>query len=304
MRTGIRTSVRYAFVILAVSFLGAALAADWQATLSAVRTTEPIRLGASFLFGAVGMMVSYFAWRSSLAALGSALSVARGARVFFVGQLGKYIPGAVWPVLAQSELARDLGVPRARTAAAFTLTLLVSAITGAFVAVLGVPASLGEVPGAAWFAVLPAAALSLHPRIFTAALRGAEKLTRRRFDVATPGWGDLLRIGMLCLLMWLALGAHLAALLPSTPADTELTLAAIGAMALAWVAGLLVVVLPAGVGVREAVLLLALGTAVGQATTLLVVLLSRVLLTVSDLMLAGAAAASGRRRGGAGRRDR
>ena len=72
-------------------------------------------------------------WRALLADLGSPLPLRAAAKVFFVGQLGKYIPGSVWPVLAQMEMGRDLGVPRPRSAAAFFLTLPIQLATGLLV---------------------------------------------------------------------------------------------------------------------------------------------------------------------------
>jgi hypothetical protein len=36
------------------------------------------------------------------------------ARILFLGQLGKYLPGSVWPVLAQMELGKTYRVPRHR----------------------------------------------------------------------------------------------------------------------------------------------------------------------------------------------
>ncbi len=41
--------------------------------------------------------------------LGSPLPPAGSLRVFFLGQLGKYVPGSVWPAVAQMELGRDYG---------------------------------------------------------------------------------------------------------------------------------------------------------------------------------------------------
>ena len=38
------------------------------------------------------------------------------AGMFFVGQLGKYLPGSVWSVLAQAEIGARLHIPRSRTA--------------------------------------------------------------------------------------------------------------------------------------------------------------------------------------------
>ena len=42
---------------------------------------------------------SFLIWRGTLAVLGNRLPIRPGARLFFVTQLGKYLPGAVWPVV-------------------------------------------------------------------------------------------------------------------------------------------------------------------------------------------------------------
>jgi uncharacterized membrane protein YbhN (UPF0104 family) len=71
---------------------------------------------------------------------------------------------------------------------------------------------------------------------------------------------------------------------------------AIGGYALAYGLGQLAVGLPAGAGVREAALTLALSTVVPTPTALLVALLSRGMLTVVDLTMAGAQYLIGLRR--------
>jgi len=40
--------------------------------------------------------------------------IALGSRIFFVGQLGKYLPGSLWALLVQMELSRKAGIPRSR----------------------------------------------------------------------------------------------------------------------------------------------------------------------------------------------
>jgi uncharacterized membrane protein YbhN (UPF0104 family) len=55
---------------------------------------------------------------------------------------------------------------------------------------------------------------------------------------------------------------------------------------LAWTAGFLVLIVPAGAGAREAVLILALAPALPTAPATLLALLSRLLATVADLVWA------------------
>jgi uncharacterized membrane protein YbhN (UPF0104 family) len=69
----------------------------------------------------------------------------------------------------------------------------------------------------------------------------------------------------------------------------------IGAIALAVPLGILFIPAPAGAGIRDVVLVLVLTVILTSGQALAVVVASRVLLILSDLVLAGLAAASRRR---------
>jgi uncharacterized membrane protein YbhN (UPF0104 family) len=80
-------------------------------------------------------------------------------------------------------------------------------------------------------------------------------------------------------------------LLPHGEGGGRELLLATGAYALAWTAGLLFVVAPAGAGVRELALVAALAPVLASPAALAVAVLSRVLMTLGDLVWAGVAAA-------------
>ena len=63
----------------------------------------------------------------------------RPAGSCFIGQLGKYIPGSVWPILTQMELGARANVPRSRSASASILTMILSLVTGLLVAAVTLP---------------------------------------------------------------------------------------------------------------------------------------------------------------------
>jgi hypothetical protein len=92
--------------------------------------------------------------------------------------------------------------------------------------------------------------------------------------------GSHLLLGVQAWLLARDLGAEGSAVLPL----------AVGAFALASVAGLLALPVPAGAVVREAVLVVALSPVLPIGSALLLALVSRVLLTVGDLAAATTAA--------------
>jgi uncharacterized membrane protein YbhN (UPF0104 family) len=74
-------------------------------------------------------------------------------------------------------------------------------------------------------------------------------------------------------------------------------LIALGGYAFAWCVGFVVVLAPAGAGIRELLLVAALGPVIGTLNATAVALVSRAVNTISDLLCAGAAVASARRTG-------
>jgi hypothetical protein len=83
------------------------------------------------------------------------------------------------------------------------------------------------------------------------------------------------------------LGLHFGALIQGLDADVASPwLLSIGVFALAWVAGFLVIIAPAGAGVREAALVLGFAGVLPGGAVLTVAVLSRVLFVLADLLLA------------------
>ncbi len=285
-------------VLARVLFLGSALgilvwqlAGDGAGALDAVHKIGLPAVAGSFLAAAVGLGASGLAWRSLLRGLGAPLGLHDAARVFFTGQIGKYLPGAVWAYVAHARLGREHGVAASRTTAASVLFVVAHTATGAVVAGLVLPFATGDVSDRfGWVAVLaPRLLASLHPRLVLPVLRLVHRVLGRGSPPERVRGPAVLRaLGWLAV-TWMGYGLSMLLLLqPVARSDTHALLpVALGGFALAWTVGFLaagvLVVAPAGLGVREVALLMVLAPVVaGGGAVTAVVLLSRVVHTVSD----------------------
>lgn len=300
-RHRLRRGLTFAFVAIGVA---AAVTVIWLRRDEVLEALSRLSVAAtlgSLVAGTAASAATMLAWRALLVDFGTPLRLGAAGRVFFLGQLGKYLPGSVWPVVAQMELGREYGVRRATSAAAATLLLVLATVSGAGLAVAILPlASDGLLAEYRWIAIAAIPLLTLlHPPIqqWLAALAG--RLIRRRLELArTSARGMAIAAGWM-LTGWALFGLHLHLLVASTCGCDEASLLAnTGVFALAWVSGFLFFIAPAGAGVREGVLVLGLAAVLNPAAALLVALVSRVLLTVTDLALAAAGAVGGRRPAG------
>ncbi len=96
---------------------------------------------------------------------------------------------------------------------------------------------------------------------------------------------------------WLCYGAHAWFLIGVFAGQGGGTFAlSLGAYALAWAVGFLIIFFPGGIGPREVALVAVLAPVMPSASALVVALASRVVMIIGDLVGAGTGLAIGRRR--------
>lgn len=294
-----RTPLRLVVAGVFAGVIGVVLAGQWrQAGPLLGRLSFPVVLG-SWALVLAGIYATFRSWRAALADLGGSLPHTGAMRVFYVGQLGKYVPGTVWPAVTQMRLGRDYRVPPRASGAAFVVFMLMLIGTGLLVGVPVIPL-LGRdaVAEYRWLAlVLPLLALALAPPVLNRAIALALRLARRPPMPAPLSLGGILRVAGWAVVSWLCYGAHVYLLARQLGAEggALLWLQCTGAFAAAFVSGPLLLVVPAGAGVREAALLLLLGSTVTAPVTAVIAVVSRLLFVVGDVAWSGVAVVAARR---------
>jgi glycosyltransferase 2 family protein len=292
-----RRLVRAGLVAAALVFIALAIRSQGHQIADSLARLSIGTVALAFAAVLGGLVAAAQSWRTLLAGLGSPLPPAVGGRVYLLAQLGKYLPGSLWPMLAQAELGRDHGVPRARSAVAAVAVLVVSLVTGAVVAVGCLALSATGAVRTYWYVgLVPLLGLvALSPPVLSRLLALAFRVLRRPGAQTTIAGGALLGSAIWSLVQWACFGVQTWLLARGLGGGHDrLLLLATGAFALAWVVGFLVVFVPAGVGAREAVLVLVLGPAVGNGNALALALVSRVLLIAGDLLTVAVAVVSAR----------
>lgn len=276
------SALRGAFLVAVVVAAAVAFRGHEAEVVAAVTATPPAAVLGALGLVVCGLLVTAVAWLDLLRGFGHRLPGRAGPEVFFLGQLGKYVPGGVWSIGAHAHLARDHGVP-ARVTAASSLAFLglnlatASVVTGA-TSVVGLgPAPLTPLLGGL---LLGAGVVALLPPVVG---RFAGLVAGGAGDLRL-GVGSVLRLAALMAATWTA---YAGAVVLLTPDRSPATLpAAAGAFALSYAVGVAVVVAPAGVGAREVTLVALLAPVVGVAAATAATVVARVLHTAADLLLA------------------
>lgn len=289
-RPGPAQWVRVGFLVAVLAFGAVFVVARWGELRDALAQLSWGLVAASTVPAAAGILASALGWRAMLADLGGRLSLCTATRVFLLGQLGKYLPGTVWSFLAQAELARDHAVSRKVTVTGSVLGLLLALGTGAATAFATLPAG-DDAMRRYWWVVLVilVGMVFLHPRVAGPLLDRVLRLLRREPLARWPSYRGMLTAAGWYSLGWVLLGLHCWLLMIGfgAPAGSSLPLA-VGGLTLAFCLGLVFVPAPAGAGIREVTLVLAFGPVLGPGESLAVALISRIMLTMLDFVLAAA----------------
>jgi hypothetical protein len=291
--------LRWAVVVLAVGIGGYEISTEWHQVSHSLGQIGVLASFEALLALFVAQFANLKVWQVLLAGLGSPLRLSVAGRILLIGQLGKYIPGSVWPVLTQMELGARANVPRPRSASASVLAMLLSLCVGLVVAMVTVPFAAVHSDDYLWvFVLVPLIAACFHPKVLNPLLNKLFKLAKRP-ALDTPISGRVLTEAVAWQFMaWIFQGLQIWILAEKFNAPMGRTaLIALGGYAFAWCVGFVVVLAPAGAGIREVLLVAALGPVIGTVPATAVALVSRAVNTISDLLCAGAAVASSRRLG-------
>ncbi|HEU4565212.1 MAG TPA: lysylphosphatidylglycerol synthase transmembrane domain-containing protein [Gemmatimonadaceae bacterium] len=287
------TLVKAALTILLVLLAGRTLWRQW----SEVRLQHfeihpsPAWLLASSALVFVAYLILIESWRLALATWGAHVPFGDAARVWFVSNLGKYVPGKIWQITAMGMMLQRRGISLAVAGSAAVIVTIANVLVG-----LGLVFALGasaltippELRRAAGVAVLLLGAMLLaSPRLVPLASGLISRMSRReavslRVPNAAP-W--LSAVGSLA--AWVLYGVAFRLFSVGLIGHAEGSWSAyIAVYSASYLIGYLALFAPGGIGVREIALTTAL-PALGLATppeAAMLTVASRLWLTVLEVV--------------------
>lgn len=218
-------------------------------------------------------------------------------KLSFAANLGKYLPGGVWQVAGKVAMARQAGVDRHAALVATTVESAVSVTGGLLLflttTLLGAPFPVG-VPKWPLYALMVGIFVALQPQIFARVVALGMKLLKIEGEPPHLKFRQIVALVLYYAAIWVIAGAGFWLFTRSLTSDPGANVFAYaGYYAAAAVGGLLVLFVPAGLGVREGFLVTLTGAVVsgGAASAWIVAFAARVWSTAMELALSGAAVA-------------
>jgi len=287
----LRLTLGLLLVAASLYFLLSRLVRDWNQIPFDKLHFSAIWLVASFAVLVFAHFPIYgWLWSSILRTLGARVPVLRATVVTAVSNVGKYAPGKVWFTVGRMALVKSYGVSEAKCLASVVLEIIITLLGGVILlgfAVLLLPASQVPWPVYSLFLLTPLCLVLLIPKVFNRLLAvGLRWFRQPPFELRLP-FSSLLGLVGICLLDWVAQGVGSYLLLRSfypLPLSSLPTL--LGGYAISWMIGFLVLVVPAGLGVRESIYTIVLKMAIPGPLAVIAALTTRVWQTLGELLAA------------------
>jgi len=238
-------------------------------------------------------------WRRVILAAGDSLSFFDAARIWFVSNLGKYVPGKIWSIAAMTMMARDREVSPVTAAGSSVLMQLVSVASGIGV-LLVTGASAVDRPGVAVAAALAIlVGLFAIPFVLPALGRTVSGLMGKQIAVPVIGSGTIWMAVAASIISWISYGVAFQFFVRGVLGNAAgATTSYIAVYAASYIIGFLALFAPGGAVVRESAMvtgMLRLGLS-GRPDALVIAVASRLWLTVTELLPGLAWMAAGKKR--------
>ncbi len=217
---------------------------------------------------------------------------AKNLEIYFLTNLAAYLPGSLWYIPWRVKVYREQGISGTHTSVSSAVESLMFVISHGLV---GLPIlfrvlTSEKVPDLRWFlTILLAGMLAVQPPVLRFLFRLLKRVLGRRIEEPYFEYRQILAsLGLTVIKAFLAGVSHfflLKSLFPELGADAYLFVT--GAFALAWTVGFLTPFAPAGLGVREGLLVWLFCFQVPLPVATAAAVATRILFIVEDVGWAG-----------------
>ncbi len=285
--------LKYLLPVLIILFLARSIHTNWQQVRDFPWQFDFPLLALAALFSSTWFFIRTWIWVQLLREVREHVPYLPAFRVFMISEVARYVPGKIWQYVSRVYLARKYMIPPALTltTALVELLMVMVAAGGITLATAAriLPAIQQEYRSLFVLALLAAVAL-VHPKSLKLWSRLLAKFLRQEWVPFDVRYSHLVSILAASLVTWLLSGFGFALFVEALTRGTEgRVVQLISINAASWLIGLLAVMVPAGVGVREGVMTLLLSSVLPHPTAAIIAIASRLWVTLIEVLLLGVA---------------
>lgn len=270
-----------------IFFVVRTLISKWDEVVDTFSQVDIPTLLVSLLLGLGAMTSIGAAWVSMLQHRGHRIRHREAMSWYFTGQLGKYVPGGIWPIVGRGELAARSGIPRIDAYASTGLSL-VTTYLGAVLTIALAGLFTGDhlvLTALILFGLLSSYVIFSNGQLRRTALSVVTKLSPTAQALTDPN--RLVRLSIMHVPAWVLMSLSTSVTASAFGIDIGL-FDMLFITSASWFVGFIVIGVPGGIGVREAVFTSLATGLIGAPAAVSLALMSRLVFIAVDVVGAGA----------------
>jgi len=285
----IRSALSWLAVLAILTFIGRHFLGLWPDIKAISWSFSLLPCGISVLLLVVSFILMAFTWLALAMGMGERISVLDGMTLYFFTSLGRYIPGKIWTVLGAASMAGQFNCSALNIGSSMFYLTLINLQIGLLISISGgIFFGMGhdlEISVLYKVLLLAAVAVMLVGFVMNGrVIRLIQKILRRNMPLADISFKPMCAAYLLVLTHWvlesLAYYFLIRSFYPLSFTDFPQLLYSVSAST---TAGFLALFAPAGLGVREGVLIVLLGQFMPDTMATAATISSRVWFTVVDM---------------------
>jgi hypothetical protein len=296
MTTRLFLLAQIVFAAAVLWFAGSALARQWGEAGNSFRALEPrwslVAASCVLVLASYGVLIQ--TWRLTLRVWNAQLPALSAARIWFISNLGRYVPGKIWQISAMGVMTHREGVSAVAATSASIMVNLVNIVSGVLVVfatgvgVLDIAVPAGRIT-AGILVILAIGGLFAVPSLVSWLARRAASVSGRSIELPGSLTPQVVGLGLVGTVAgWLLYGLAFELFAKGILGDAARGSSAdyIAVYTASYLVGYLTLIAPGGIGVREAMLVLGLRAAgiTSEPDGLVLALSSRVWLTALEVL--------------------
>lgn len=269
-------------VILLVTsiFLSKTLLNYFEQTKLLIYSVSPFKVLLSIVFFLGYLYLRALSWRSLIFFLGASINVRDSLSVWFFSEATRYIPGSLWSFVSRAYFAQQKNVSRAISILISPIEAIVLVTATISLSLYAILKNLEKLEISSTFYIL--VIISLIVMLILLVLHRRIIIIFKKLLIQKLVPKNLPKALALQVLSWILYSGGYIILISDYANQDLLNL--VSSTILAWLIGYLSIITPMGLGVRETALVLLIGAQIGTPQAVVIGILARVLLAVSELL--------------------
>ena len=287
----LKTFLRWIFIVLTFGFLIYVLYTSLKELQGYTFNISWNLFLFSYIFLFLHFVLVALAWGLLVRALKKpGVPLLDALRIRTISDFARFLPGKMWYILARVQMCKKYAISSEIIAFSALMETYLNILSTLLVYIV-VFFLVAHDPLSTYvfylFLFLPVPFIFLHPKAFQPFANIIAKIFKRQYTIFTVRYSYLVSLLSIFFVAWIILGVGFFLMTASVySVDVSLILPLIGVFAIAWAAGFIIFILPAGLGLREAVLSYLLSFFVPLPIAIIVALLSRFWLISGEALTA------------------